>query len=48
MKLMLDHDRHLTARLGCPLEPKRTPDKPKPLKRWNREDVLDRMQAMRA
>jgi hypothetical protein len=40
----IDHYRHLTACFTCPLKPKRTPDKLKRLKRWAREDVLDRMQ----
>ncbi len=41
----IDHYRHLTACFTCSLKPKCTPDKLKRLKRWRREDVLDRMQA---
>jgi hypothetical protein len=41
----IDHYRHLTACFTCPLKPRCTPDKLKRLKRWQREDVLDRMQA---
>ena len=41
----IDHYRHLTACFTCPLKPKCTPDKLKRLKRWQHEDVLDRMQA---
>lgn len=41
----VDHYRHLTACFSCALKPKCTPDKLKRLKRWAREDVLDRMQA---
>jgi transposase len=44
-KADVDHYRHLTACFGCALKPKCTPDKLKRLKRWEREDVLDRMQA---
>ena len=44
-KADVDHYRHLTACFTCPLKPKCTPDKLKRLKRWEREDVLDRMQA---
>ena len=39
-----DHYRHLTACFACTLKPKCTPDKLKRLKRWQHEDVLDRMQ----
>jgi len=41
----IDHYRHLTACFTCPLKPRCTPDKLKRLKRWENEDVLDRMQA---
>ena len=41
----IDHYRHLTACFTCPLKPKCTPDKLKRLKRWEHEDVLDKMQA---
>jgi len=41
----IDHYRHLTACFACPLKPRCTPDKLKRLKRWRREDVLDKMQA---
>jgi hypothetical protein len=41
----IDHYRHLTACFTCPLKPQCTPDKLKRLKRWQHEDVLDRMQA---
>jgi BMFP domain-containing protein YqiC len=41
----IDHYRHLTACFTCPLKPKCTPDKLKRLKRWQHEDVLDKMQA---
>jgi transposase len=44
-KADVDHYRHLTACFGCALRPKCTPDKLKRLKRWDREDVLDRMQS---
>ena len=44
-KADVDHYRHLTACFSCALKPKCTPDKLKRLKRWEREDVLDRMQA---
>jgi transposase len=40
----IDHYRHLTACFACTLKPKCTPDKLKRLKRWQHEDVLDRMQ----
>jgi transposase len=41
----IDHYRHLTACVTCPLKPKCTPDKLRRIKRWQHEDVLDRMQA---
>lgn len=41
----VDHYRHLTACSDCALKPKCTPDKLKRLKRWEHEDVLDKMQA---
>ena len=41
----IDNYRHLTACFTCPLKPRCTPDKLKRLKRWQHEDVLDRMQA---
>ena len=41
----IDHYRRLTACFTCPLKPKCTPDKLKRLKRWQHEDVLDRMPA---
>ena len=41
----IDHYRHLTACFTCPLKPKCTPDKLRRIKRWQHEDVLDRMQA---
>jgi hypothetical protein len=44
-KADVDHYRHLSACFSCALKPKCTPDKLKRLKRWEREDVLDRMQA---
>jgi len=44
-KADIDHYRHLTACFSCALKPKCTPDKLKRVKRWEREDVLDRMQA---
>jgi transposase len=44
-KADVDHYRHLTACFSCALKPKCTPDKLKRLKRWQREDVLDRMQS---
>jgi hypothetical protein len=40
----IDHYRHLTACFTCPLKPRCTPDKLERLKRWQHEDVLDRMQ----
>jgi transposase len=44
-KADVDHYRHLTACFRCALRPKCTPDKLKRLKRWDREDVLDKMQS---
>jgi transposase len=41
----IDHYRHLTACFTCPLRPNCTPDKLKRLKRWQHEDVLEKMQA---
>ena len=41
----IDHYRHLTACFTCSLKPSCTPDKLKRLKRWQHEDVLERMQA---
>ncbi len=41
----IDHYRHLTACFTCALKPRCTPDKLKRLKRWEREDVLDKMQS---
>ena len=41
----IDHYRHLTACPTCPLKPRCTPDKPKRVKRWIHERVLDKMQA---
>ena len=41
----IDIYRHLTACFTCPLKPRCTPDKLKRLKRWQHEDVLDKMQA---
>ena len=41
----IDHYRHLTACFTCPLKPKCTPDKLRRIKRWQHEDVLDKMQA---
>jgi transposase len=41
----MDIYRHLTACSACPLKPRCTPDKLKRIKRWRREDVLDKMQA---
>ena len=40
----IDHYRHLTACLTCPLKPRCTPDKHKRVKRWEHEGVLDKMQ----
>jgi transposase len=44
-KADVGHYRHLTACFRCALRPKCTPDKLKRLKRWDREDVLDKMQS---
>jgi transposase len=41
----IDHYRHLTACFTCRLKPNCTPDKLKRLKRWQHEDVLEKMQA---
>ena len=41
----IDHYRNLTACSTCALKPRCTPDKHKRVKRWEHEDVLDRMQA---
>jgi transposase len=41
----MDEYRHLTACFTCPLKPQCTPDKLKRFRRWQHEDVLDRMQA---
>jgi transposase len=41
----IDHYRNLTACSTCALKPRCTPDKHKRVKRWQHEDVLDRMQA---
>jgi transposase len=41
----IDHYRHLTACFTCSLRPSCTPDKLKRLKRWQHEDVLEKMQA---
>jgi transposase len=41
----IDHYRHLTACFTCPFKPRCTPDKLRRIKRWENEDVLDRMQA---
>ena len=40
----IDHYRNLTACSTCALKPRCTPDKHKRLKRWEHEDVLDKMQ----
>jgi transposase len=40
----IDHYRNLTACPTCALKPRCTPDKHKRVKRWQHEDVLDRMQ----
>jgi transposase len=40
-----DFYRHLSACFTCPLKPKCTPTKLRRVKRWEHEDVLDRMQA---
>jgi len=41
----IDHYRNLTACPTCTLKPRCTPNKHKRVKRWEHEDVLDRMQA---
>jgi transposase len=41
----IDHYRNLTACLTCTLKPRCTTDKVKRVKRWEHEDVLDKMQA---
>jgi len=41
----MDHYRNLTACPACPLKPKCTPDKVKRVKRWEHEEVLDKMEA---
>jgi transposase len=41
----IDHYRNLTACASCALKPRCTPDKHRRVKRWQHEDVLDRMQA---
>jgi len=41
----IDHYRNLTACPSCALKPRCTPDKHKRVRRWQHEDVLDRMQA---
>ena len=41
----IDHYRNLTACSTCTLKPRCTTDKVKRLKRWEHEDVLDKMQA---
>jgi hypothetical protein len=40
-----DRYRHLSACCTCPLRPRCTPTKLRRIKRWDNEDVLDRMQA---
>lgn len=40
----IDHYRNLTACASCVLKPRCTPDTHKRVKRWQHEDVLDRMQ----
>jgi len=40
----IDHYRNLTACSTCALKPRCTPDKHRRVKRWQHEDVLDRMQ----
>ena len=40
----LDFYRHLSACFTCPLKPRCTPTKLRRIKRWENEDVLDRMQ----
>ena len=39
-----DRYRHLSACLTCPLRPRCTPTQRRIIKRWEHEDVLDRMQ----
>ena len=39
-----DFYRHLSACFTCPLKPRCTPTKLRRVKRWEHEDVLDRMQ----
>ena len=41
----LDEYRHLSACFTCALKPRCTPDKLRRIKRWKREDVMDKMQA---
>jgi hypothetical protein len=41
----IDPYRNLTACSTCALKPRCTPDKHRRVKRWEHEDVLDRMQA---
>jgi len=41
----IDHYRNLRACPTCVLKPQCTPDKHQRVKRWQHEDVLDRMQA---
>ena len=40
----MDHYRHLTACLGCPLKPRCTPTEMRRVKRWVHEGVLDALQ----
>jgi hypothetical protein len=40
-----DRYRHLSACFTCPLRPRYTPTQRRIIKRWENEDVLDRMQA---
>ena len=40
-----DRYRHLSACFTCPLKPRCTPTQRRIIKRWENEDVLDRMQA---
>ncbi len=40
-----DRYRHLSACFTCPLRPRCTPTQRRIIKRWENEDVLDRMQA---
>src|ERR1700675_705706 len=44
-KLLIDRNRHLSACDTCPLRPRCTPTPRRIIKRWENEDVLDRMQA---